>query len=66
VCSPEHPTRAAYYGGLARKLANRSLQFESGKDGKIIDGTKITLVSSFKYQYSIQETSDLDFNVDNI
>ncbi len=66
VCSPEHPTRADYYGGLARKLANRSLQFESGKDGKIIDGTKITLVSSFKYQHSIQETSDLDFNVDNI
>lgn len=66
VCSPEHPTRADYYGGLARKLANQSLRFESGKDGKIIDGTKITLVSSFKYQHSIQETSDLDFNVDNI
>lgn len=66
VCSPEHPTRAEYYGELAKKWRNQDLKFASGNIGKLIDGTKITKESSFKYGHSIHDMNELDFIKDNI
>lgn len=66
VCAPEHPTRAEYYGGLAKKWLNQDLQIASGNIGKLIDGTKITRESSFEYSHSITDIDELDFIKDNI
>lgn len=66
LCSPEHPTKQAYYGELAKNLAGIELEFAPGKIGKKIDGSKITEELSFCYEESIQNISVLDLIKDNI
>lgn len=66
VCFPEHPTKEAYYGKLAKDLAGADLEFTSGKIGKKIDGSKITQELTFVYAESIQNISPLDLKKDNI
>ncbi|MFM6934915.1 MAG: NAD(P)-binding domain-containing protein [Flavobacteriales bacterium] len=65
LCYPSHPSKINYYGTLAKEIANVTLQFDDQNIGKTIDGSKITLVSEFKYDSSIHEINDLYLKKDN-
>jgi nucleoside-diphosphate-sugar epimerase len=55
VCSPEHPSRMAYYNEIALMKFGIQLSFLVEGEGKIIDGSKIVKESGFQYNTSIFE-----------
>ncbi len=55
ICSPEHPTKKAYYNRIAEEMEFLPPIFNAGteKKGKLIDGSKITKELNFNYKVSI-------------
>jgi nucleoside-diphosphate-sugar epimerase len=49
ICYPDHPTKKDYYEDFALRLYGRSLNFNNGGKGKVVDGSKF--VKKYDYQY---------------
>ncbi|MDG1350434.1 MAG: hypothetical protein P8P80_04990 [Crocinitomicaceae bacterium] len=60
LCYPNHPQKANYYNVMAKKLYNKTIEFENGSGGKEIDGSKFATEFEFEYQYDINEINNFD------
>lgn len=55
ICSPQHPTRADYYGNATRNLFGEELPADGIGSGKTVDGSRIERELHFNYQFKIDE-----------
>ena len=60
LCYPNHPQKVNYYNVMAKKLYNKTIEFENGSGGKEIDGSKFAAEFEFEYQYDINEINNFD------
>ena len=66
LCYPAHPTKAEYYGEMARKIFQKELKFDCHGAGKKINGSKFASSCKYEYQFDIHDIDNLDkVNKDN-
>jgi len=55
ICYPDHPNRQDYYGGFAHKFYGKSLTFDEGIKGKVVDGSKFASIYNYEYIKQIRD-----------
>ena len=55
ICYPDHPSKKDYYGNFALRLYGKSLDFNLGGSGKVVDGSKFVMKYEYEYLNPIQD-----------